>query len=317
MHMKCCALPYVSLIVSMSWPSVIFLFVGNVIAETQKCVKWGNTFDVSLESNNVLRPCNLADGRPICCAAVYTNQSESRGVGVEFVSDLVSTKSRQKEYSRVSCTVTKKYVSSPLELRDLAFSVMLEKTIGADNVDKRVEELLGYVTSAQSISNSSKWLERVRLHMLSETTPNLSEDDFEFLSRFEHSRVCGNEVEEWIEWIEPITVTARHPFGFGKCKNTAKYFKKGMPRAGRSDVDYILLQSGLSLFNQTHTLTGRRIVNTDGLSSGGPRGSGRAKRSPKHFMLDAGTSTFDSSLFWFTCGYAQVSYYSPSLGLPS
>ena len=25
-----------------------------------------------------------------------------------------------------------------------------------------------------------------------------------------------------------------------------------------------------------------------------------------HFLLDAGTSTFDSSLAWFTCGYSQV-----------
>ena len=28
-------------------------------------------------------------------------------------------------------------------------------------------------------------------------------------------------------------------------------------------------------------------------------------RGTRNFLLDAGTSTFDSSLFWFTCGYSQ------------
>ena len=30
-------------------------------------------------------------------------------------------------------------------------------------------------------------------------------------------------------------------------------------------------------------------------------------RDNKHYLLDAGTSTFDSSLSWFTCAYSQVS----------
>ena len=37
--------------------------------------------------------------------------------------------------------------------------------------------------------------------------------------------------------IEPITITARHPFGFGRCrdmfrKEYSQYFKRNVPRAG-------------------------------------------------------------------------------------
>ena len=105
--------------------------------------------------------------------------------------------------------------------------------------------------------------------------------------------------------IEPITITARHPFGFGRCKDSSrkeysKYFGRNVPRAGRSDVDYVLLQSGIALYNYTHTRTGKRANYENVVKNG----SGNKKN--KHYLFDAGTSTFDSSLFWFTCGYSQV-----------
>ena len=79
---------------------------------------------------------------------------------------------------------------------------------------------------------------------------------------------------------------------------------------GRSDVDYVLLQSGAALYNQTHTYMGKRVVyNSVSGSVGSVSGSvGNGKKS-KHYLFDAGTSTFDSSLFWFTCGYSQVCMY--------
>lgn len=55
-----------------------------------------------------------------------------------------------------------------------------------------------------------------------------------------------------------------------------------MPRVGRSDVNYVLLQP-----RAPGPVRGRRAS---------PRRS---------YLLDAGTSTFDSSLFWFSCGYQQ------------
>lgn len=179
----------------------------------------------------------------------------------------------------------------------------IERAFSADEVESRLDLLLSYVTLDETINNSTRWLQRVKEHSQSEHAAEFSPDDAEFLSRFEYTRVCGAEVETWTEWIEPITITARHPFGFGKCRNTGKHFTRGKPRAGRSDVDYVLLQSGAALYNQTHTPSGRRILGSSG-AVGRHRASGGGGN--KHYLLDAGTSTFDSSLFWFTCGYSQV-----------
>jgi hypothetical protein len=135
--------------------------------------------------------------------------------------------------------------------------------------------------------------------MLSDGNINEDFDDYEFLSRFHMVKVCnGQKILEWNEWIEPITITARHPFGFGKChRNAMKYFPNHL-RYGRSNTDYVLLQSGHALYNQS--LHSKRSPT---------HGQTQQKRSTKHYLLDAGTSTFDSSLYWFTCGYSQVTLF--------
>jgi hypothetical protein len=114
---------------------------------------------------------------------------------------------------------------------------------------------------------------------------------------FSHRIIVG-EVETWKEWIEPITIHARHPFGMSTCRNTQKYSWK--TRTGRSDSDYVLLQSGKALHDHTYP---KHYSNTGGRKH---KKSSLQANNIKHFMLDAGTSTFDSSLFWFTCAYSQV-----------
>jgi len=172
-----------------------------------------------------------------------------------------------------------------------------------------------YVTSPETVRNSTIWLQRVSQHMQSERVPDRTEVDTEYLSRFHYTRTCGDsgEVETWDEWIEPITITARHPFGFGRCKDPhrkeySQYFTSTVPRTGRSDVDYVLLQTGSSLHRHSHTAAGKRVVYSDSEHTAlnrGKRGSGSGGNNNKHYLFDAGTSTFDSSLFWFTCGYSQ------------
>ena len=288
-------------------------------ASGQACVKWGNTFDVSIESGNVMRNCKLPDGRKICCAAVDSNTT-TRGVGASYVPH---SRTSLAVKNKQSCTVHKKYVSSPQELREFEEAERIDRIPGDANaymIESRFHALMEYVTSDDYIRNSTIWLERVKYHMGSADSEGGgsreggNEADREFLSRFEFTRVCSvageaaEQVHRWTEWIEPIGITARHPFGFGKCRPAAPYVNAGgehnkngknKPRVGRSDVDYVLLQSGAGLHRQTHTAGGRRFRGSGGSPARG------ATQGNKHFLFDAGTSTFDSSLFWFTCAYSQ------------
>ncbi len=59
------------------------LWVGFTVAKDPTCVRWGNTFDVSLESINVKRECTVLDqmmkkNKPICCAALGSNNQTGK-----------------------------------------------------------------------------------------------------------------------------------------------------------------------------------------------------------------------------------------------
>jgi hypothetical protein len=278
-----------------------------------KCVKWGNTFDVSLSSNNVERKCQLPSGKPICCAALEERDPLkedlfSKGIGNNFSPKKLpssissfSTSSSTIKGKENTCIIEKKYFSSPQELRDLAKAKEIS-LLSSDHTDeRRVKALVDYVISEEIVKNSTIWLDRVKSHMTDDKSmiEKGKEHDLEFLSRFEVSRSCEDSTfnDQWIEWIEPLTITARHPFGFGRCRLATPHFRSDTPRTDRSNVDYVLLQSGESLFKQNYHNNGKRFnyINK------------KQKNAPiKHFMFDAGTSTFDSSLYWFTCGYSQV-----------
>ena len=275
----------------------------NLAAAPQKCVKWGNTFDVSLTSKNVERNCKLPDGRSICCTATEDKDNIKDDAFLKPVGSnyYPSKKMNYNVKYRESCTVTKKYIPSNQELRDLEKSKEISK-ISSDHTDQaRIKALVEYVISPETIKNSTLWLDRVKYYMnTKEANPAASPIDFEFLSRFEVTRTCDGEVETWTEWIEPLTITARHPFAFGRCRLAVPFFKPDTPRTDRSNVDYVLLQSGSSFYNQNY-VNGRRINYSNR----------KQKYIPiRHYMFDAGTSTFDSSLFWFTCGYSQVRFFS-------
>jgi hypothetical protein len=264
-----------------------------------KCIKWGNTFDVSLSSKNVERPCRLADGRSICCTALEDHDHFKDDYFLKPVGNNFSP-AKKLNYNvkyHDSCTVTKKYISSPQELRDYEKSKEISK-ISSDHTDPaRIKALMEYVISKETITNSSLWLDRVKYHMNSKESNIVGNPvDFEFLSRFEVTRQCDEDIETWIEWIEPLTITARHPFGFGRCRLATPFFQSDTPRTDRSNVDYVLLQSGNSFYNHNY-INGKRVTFSNR----------KQKNLPvHHYMFDAGTSTFDSSLFWFTCGFSQV-----------
>jgi hypothetical protein len=289
---------------------LIFIIININAADQTKCAKWGNTFDVSLLSDNVELSCEVPGStsrKPkVCCEAISNNNViNNRGIGESYINenDINRVKHRDKSVKDGSaqCEITKEYFPSPLELRDFEKSKEIDLLSQLDNFDLRLKTLLDYITSAETINNSSKWLARVKLHMSNENTPPITNDDENFLSRFHITRKCGDKIDSWNEWIEPLSIHARHPFGMGTCRNTQTHFTKGKPRVSRSNVDYVLLQSGKSLYDNSHNSNGRRIRSFPNPNSP----SINRLQEEKHIMLDAGTSTFDSSLFWFTCGYSQ------------
>jgi hypothetical protein len=121
-------------------------------------------------------------------------------------------------------------------------------------------------------------------------------------------------VHEWAEFIEPITVHARHPFALASCQHIPAISKAfpnngephAAPHAPIMDVDYILLKSGSDL-HQSLSSGSHNKPDFHHTGQDSPAEQRYRKDLPrKHIMVDAGTSTFDSSLFWFTCAYSQV-----------
>jgi hypothetical protein len=299
------ALFYVHLVARLGMKSIsvsviIFVYYISPTFTAEDCIKYGNTFDVPLETKNIHLNCFQSNGRKVCCEALNkTSLDHTRGVGWDYEKLSKSVKSRtdENELVKTRCEVTKEYIPSPQEIRDLKYASSIDEI---EDFETRFNKLLTYVTSDEVVSNSTKWLLRIKLHMNSELSPPIINDDYEYLSRFLVTKTCrkiNNNIDspasitQWNEWIEPITITARHPFAFGRCRNTIDFYHKKQ-KTSRSDVDYILLQSGLSLYNQTSSITERM--------------SRRKGSKRNHYFFDAGSSTFDSSLFWFTCGYSQV-----------
>ena len=55
--------------------TLVLLLLISFSLSSDKCVKFGNTFDVSLEGNNVILDCsftstNSGSNIPVCCAAM-------------------------------------------------------------------------------------------------------------------------------------------------------------------------------------------------------------------------------------------------------
>eukprot|EP00981_Chlorochromonas_danica_P009269 scaffold2582_cov162-Ochromonas_danica.AAC.38 len=161
----------------------------------------------------------------------------------------------------------------------------------------------------EDVEDANRWLTRVKVRMApnnNSKTVEPTEEDFRYLSYFNYTATCktrkqlqqhqvhedgGDVVHHWIEFIEPITVHARHPFSFFQFNPEAKQALASNPvqptvPAFRIDTDYVLLKDGhnLELENSyAHT----NVLN------------------PKRYFFDAGTNLFSSGMTWFVCGYQQ------------
>jgi len=256
------------------------------------CLHFGKTYGLSLKTTNVNLDCTLPNNRDIkiCCAAVSNDTiEESRGVGLEFQQEPSDVKTGPSDGVAASCVVSSIYISSPQEQRELSKAKAMYTSSEWNETNTRIE-FIEYTSSQESIANATRWLARVKVHMQTGEIPVATVDDWEFLSRFHVTKTCGSTVvQEWIEWIEPITMHARHPFAMSQCRTYMSHVRalnRTFPSTAVCDTDHVLLQSGQALANRAVTRQ-------------------PPQRPLKRFLFDAGSSSFESSLFFFTCGYSQ------------
>lgn len=204
------------------------------------------------------------------------------------------------------CQIKRQYVPSPYE----NYNLELAKNLTDVEIDINRKNL--FITFCRAeVDASNIWLERVRVHMETEHVPEGNDDDLKYLSRFVVTKTCTGEGQTelsttWTEWIEPLTIHARHPFALASCRGvyTPAETRRFKFSTELQSTDYVLVQSGTSLHEQTLL---RRHNHT--------RMEAHRNRQPIHreshlqthnYFFDAGTSTFESSLRWFLCAYMQV-----------
>lgn len=190
-------------------------------------LSWGQVNDPSVPeilpssvaSDNVKLDCTFA-GYPICCSSLSKSSLKS---GI----DSLNIAGHHKLKHSV-CSTKKKYIASPYEKRQFETALKIN---GLTTERERLDEYIKYFLSDVDMKESRIWLERVRLHGQSSSVPPLTSEDFEYLSRFEITKTCAvhhnggmvNETQTWLEWIEPLSMHARHPFGFSGCWNLGRW----------------------------------------------------------------------------------------------
>ena len=224
-----------------------------------------------LESTTIQANCSTSYGKQVCCGAVDDTPYISRKKNLHSAKKL-----RTRPDNNHHCSQTRTYYPSPFEVKNFQMAAEIQNMT---DIKKRTAFLSEKYKSVENFEESMKWINRVHERMNS-FKDNLQETnvDWKYLSRYHVEMVCGSKIYSWNEWIEPITIHTRHPLFLRE--NAAKL----------KNVDYILLKSRYSHYNNT-------------MSGGSSPGN---SNPAKHFLFDAGSFTWDSSLFWFCCGYQQV-----------
>jgi hypothetical protein len=244
-----------------------------------KQIEWGGIFNSGASSNGNFPKmgCQL-NGKDICCSATENVEKKVK---------------KPKNPTHHHCTTTKEYFPSPYEKRHLEVAEEIAKIT---ELKESTVKFIDFIESPEEIEHARRWLERV---VARQPGIPMEENDVdrEYLSRFKVTRKCANMANHsWWEYIEPLSVHARHPFGLGECwhphhRDQISVYNGKAPKASLLSVDFLLLQSPHDLIGHANS----SMTHPTHLSA--PSGV---------FLLDGGTSRFDSSLYWFVCVYQQV-----------
>jgi hypothetical protein len=267
------------------------------------------------------------------------------------------------------CTTVRKYIPSAYETEHVSKASALQLLEGNPRIDALIEFMIA------DIPRVNTWLSRIKVHTLGGAGAGVgagvgagagvgvgagagvgvvgvgvcegevvaTEEDFQYLSRFEVTRSCGvagtereaeagaiekvgggateqeatkttetMETTTYLEWIEPLTVYGRHPFFFaGYCyeEHHIRYFKQ-LYTAHKAKMHFPTdaLNVDYLLFKSGASIA-RDLGRAPSTATYQNTYWQRDKGLPRAFFLDAGTSLFPSSLTWFICSYLQVSFY--------
>lgn len=286
----------------------IILFTADLVL-SQKQIVWGKIFGGANHWENINMSCTH-NTHPVCCVALEdldrTNRDVSlvttRGVGrgLSKLDESSSALHHMKHHANkhLKCTIKRVYVPSKYELRHFEMAKYVAKN--STDLYARRRLLIELISSESEIEEATYWTQRVKDHMASESIPPELPEDRNFLSRFVVTKACddsngGVQTEAWEEWIEPISIHFRHPFSLNNANKDlltafSKY-PKGYKEISKPIInsEHVLLQSALSFYNNSRINYGLTHTN----------------RPNHHFLLDAGSSMFSSSISFFSCAYSQ------------
>ena len=268
--------------------SVVLLLLEAT--QSQQQIAWGRP-QAGLQSHNLLNMgCKLSTGHPICCNLVSNSTSENL---------YLASRAHRSGSSRKShdCKKIKTYYPSPYEQKQLETAT---KFGAIGDFEKRKTMLINHLISESSLNDSFHWTNRVRAHMQgADVDKHGSELDEYYLSKFVVTSSCRGQETTRTEWIEPLSMHARHPYSLFTCLKPSQYpshltlnhMRRQFPRYFSAADN----KDNVEIINLDYLLLAQRNVS----SSSGRHSSGSS------FLFDAGTSTFESSLWWFTCAYLQ------------
>lgn len=260
-----------------------------------KPIAWSTQFVGLAATKNLKFDC-VHNGQPICCALVSDEAAEVKAKPRTEKDSIVLTST--------PCTITKVYIPSEYETKHL--HIALQLSLIEDDVARK-EKLVQYIRA--DVDDSNIWLERIYQRMQSGDELPPTPEDIKYLSRFQITKTCigvrSHSNSTWEEWIEPLTIHARHPFALKVCPGTytpEDIAKQKFP-AQLQSADHVLVQSGENL-HEASTIFKHDYVNTLPRHRTGMHRN--THQETFHYLIDAGTSTFESSLRWFLCAYLQV-----------
>lgn len=181
-----------------------------------------------------------------------------------------------------TCEITREYFPSEYELHHAEFAASVAKI---DGWQEREWAVLNFTTSPQELDYAVRWMTRVNVRMASDENPSLHPDDTELLSRFIITEKCeGHAPVKATEYIEPLTIHGRNPFSYLNCEI---YWKNDFYDKRLKPVSHLL----------------KEIQNLDYVLL---HGKGHSRVHDNYYLFDAGTSRYDSGIWWLLCGYFQV-----------